>query len=49
MDTYIIFKKWINIQIGGIDQIRWSTLKHNGVMFPKKYIKHNIPSLYNGQ
>ena len=49
MDTYIIFKKWINYQIGGINDFKWTTLKHNGVMFPKNYVKHNIPLLYNGQ
>lgn len=49
MDTYIIFQKWINSQLGGKIEYKWSTLKHNGVMFPSEYKKHNVPLLYNGK
>lgn len=27
---------------------KWSTLQHNGVLFPPEYIPHNIPLLYDG-
>lgn len=37
-------------QIGGKErEIKWETLEHNGVMFPKEYEKHNIPVLYDGK
>mgnify|MGYP001189539130 CR=1 FL=1 len=49
MNEYIIFKNYINDQFGGEDEIKWKSLKHNGVLFPKKYEKHNIPLLYNGK
>lgn len=28
---------------------KWTTLKHNGVLFAPEYIKHNIPVIYEGQ
>jgi len=28
--------------------IKWNTLKQNGVMFPPKYIKHDVPLIYDG-
>lgn len=34
-------------QIGGA--IQWSTLEHNGVLFPPEYEKHDVPVIYNGQ
>ena len=36
MDTYIIFNNLIKSQFGGKNEKKWSTLEHNGVMFPKK-------------
>lgn len=28
---------------------KWTTLKHNGVLFPPEYVKHDIPIKYKGQ
>jgi DNA topoisomerase-1 len=28
---------------------KWTTLEHNGVLFPSEYKAHNIPLLYNNQ
>jgi DNA topoisomerase-1 len=28
---------------------KWTTLEHNGVLFPPKYKKHNIPLIYAGE
>ena len=38
-------------QIGGAKDksIKWTTLYHNGVLFPEEYIQHNIPLLYNNK
>src|SRR5439155_23979450 len=33
-------------QFGG--KPKWTTLIHNGVMFPPSYKKHNVPVLYKG-
>ena len=35
--------------IGGKVNIKWETFHHNGVMFPPKYVPHNIPMMYKGQ
>lgn len=35
-------------QLGGAKR-KWTTLEHNGVMFPPEYEKHNVPVIYNGQ
>jgi len=35
-------------KIGGKSKRKWKTFKHNGVIFPPEYKKHNIPVLYNG-
>jgi len=37
---------WLNVQFSG-GKYKWKTLKHNGVMFPSEYKKHDIPVLYN--
>lgn len=29
--------------------VKWTTLEHNGVLFPPEYIPHGIPLVYNGQ
>ena len=40
---------WLKCQFGGNDkEDRWTTLEHNGVMFPPEYIPHNIPVVYEG-
>jgi DNA topoisomerase-1 len=38
---------WIEQQFGG--KYKWTTLEHNGVLFPPDYIKHNVPVVYNGK
>lgn len=35
-------------QLGGA-KYRWTTLEHNGVMFPPEYVKHNTPVIYQGK
>lgn len=32
----------------GSNKKKWKTLKHNGVLFPPEYIKHNVPVIYEG-
>lgn len=39
---------WICNQFGGVKK-KWTTLVHNGVLFPPEYIPHNIPVIYNGK
>jgi DNA topoisomerase I len=36
---------WICYQFGGVKK-KWTTLQHNGVMFPDEYKPHNLPVLY---
>lgn len=36
------------LQEGGTKKKKWTTLKHNGVLFPPPYVPHNIPLLYDG-
>ncbi|KAJ1672074.1 DNA topoisomerase 1, partial [Spiromyces aspiralis] len=31
------------------DSIKWTTLEHNGVLFPPPYEPHGVPLLYNGK
>ena len=38
---------FINFFLGGSNQKQWTTLKHNGPMFPPEYIPHNIPVIVN--
>jgi len=35
-------------QLGGAKK-KWTTLEHNGVLFPPEYEKHNTPVIYQGQ
>ncbi len=35
-------------QFGGAKK-KWTTLEHNGVLFPPEYVKHNVPVIYRGQ
>ena len=35
-------------QLGGAKR-KWTTLEHNGVMFPPEYEKHNVPVIYKGE
>ena len=43
VSNYIIIQ-----QLGGAKK-KWTTLEHNGVMFPPEYEKHNIPVIYQGK
>ena len=43
VSNYIIIQ-----QLGGAKK-KWTTLEHNGVMFPPEYEKHNVPVIYQGQ
>ena len=44
---FIITEYWLNIQFGG--KYKWSTFRHNGVIFPPEYIPHKIPIIYQGK
>ena len=52
---YNIYKQFVSPEdrnislIGGKVNIKWTTFQHNGVMFPPKYVSHNIPLIYKGQ
>ena len=46
--TYIVSNYIILNQLGGAKR-KWTTLEHNGVLFPPEYIKHNVPVIYQGQ
>ena len=37
------------IQTAGSSKKKWTTLSHNGVMFPPPYVPHKVPIIYNGQ
>lgn len=36
-------------QMGGEKKKKWTTLAHNGVMFPPEYQPHGIPIMYKGE
>lgn len=54
--NHLITKYWIskqfdlgqdlNILVGG-NKTKWTSLEHNGVLFPPEYEPHNIPLIYN--
>lgn len=44
---YLITELLLYKQFGGKKK-KWTSLSHNGVMFPPEYIPHNIPVIYNG-
>src|SRR5580692_9439101 len=44
----LIANYWVLNQLGGAKK-KWTTLEHNGVMFPSEYEKHNTPVIYQGQ
>jgi DNA topoisomerase-1 len=47
--NYYMTQYWLEMQFGGKGKKRWSTLQHNGVLFPPEYVEHNIPVIYNGE
>ncbi len=38
---------WLSRQFGG--KRKWTTLQHNGVLFPPEYQKHNIPVIFQNK
>jgi DNA topoisomerase I len=46
--TKLVTNYWVLNQLGGAKK-KWTTLEHNGVMFPPEYEKHNVPVVYQGQ
>lgn len=44
-------EQWNNKQYGGASKShkKWTTLEHNGPIFPDEYIPHGVPVLYQGQ
>jgi len=46
--TQVVSNYIILNQLGGAKK-KWTTLEHNGVMFPPPYVKHNVPVIYLGQ
>lgn len=45
--NHLITEYWLNNQFGG--KYRWTTLRHNGVMFPPEYKPHKLPVIYEGE
>jgi len=43
---YLIAQYYITAQFGGAK--KWSTLQHNGVLFPPEYKPHKTPIIYDG-
>jgi len=31
------------------DEVKWTTLEHNGVLFPPAYVPHGLPLIYDGK
>ncbi len=46
-EQHNITGQYLTSQFGGGPK-KWTTLEHNGVLFPPEYIPHKIPILYNG-
>ena len=46
--TFIVANYIILRQLGGAKK-KWTTLDHNGVLFPPEYEKHNVPVFYKNQ
>lgn len=48
LTRYWLFKQFhMHEQIGG--KYKWTTLSHNGVLFPPEYQKHNVPVMYKNK
>src|SRR3972149_264993 len=43
----VVSEFWARKQLGG--KYKWTTLEHNGVLFPPEYIKHGVPVIYKGK
>ncbi len=48
MQTKLLTNYWVISQFGGAKK-KWTTLEHNGVLFPPEYVPHSIPVYYKGQ
>lgn len=48
MNHYMDALNVIEIMFGGAD-IEWTSLIHNGVLFPPEYEKHDVPVIYQGK
>lgn len=46
-ETILEANQWMTSQFGGSKK-KWTTLEHNGLLFPPAYVKHNIPVIYQG-
>ena len=46
--TKLVANYWMLTQLGGANK-KWTTLEHNGVMFPPEYIQHFTPIIYKGK
>lgn len=46
LSRYATTKYWLERQF---TDHKWTTLQHNGVMFPEEYKPHNTPIIYNGR
>lgn len=44
---FLLAEYWLNVQFGG--KYKWTTLRHNGVLFPPDYVPHKIPIIYEGE
>jgi len=50
LSDYILNILWLHNQFGsGKKKEYWTTLSHNGVMFPDEYKPINIPLIYNNK
>lgn len=48
-NQFDLLQELIYNQYGGKGEQKWSTLKHNGVMFTEPYKPHMIPIIYDGK
>lgn len=46
--TKLVMNYWVLNQLGGAKR-KWTTLEHNGVMFPPEYEQHFTPVIYQGK
>lgn len=48
-----VYKWWEDMQSEKDEladgSIKWTTLQHNGVLFPPEYVPHNVKMKYNGK
>lgn len=51
--THLLTRYWLFRQFNLCEQqggkYKWTTLSHNGVLFPPEYEKHDIPIIYDGK